>query len=78
MEGFFAPRATASDAGSAFDSGHAVDMSGPTPAPETGAHGEAIDKGSTEVGGMNNLMGMPNKCILLNPDGAGLTWTFDY
>ena len=20
----------------------------------------------------------PNKCILLNPDGAGLTWTFDY
>lgn len=78
MEGFFAPRATASDAGSAFDSGHAVDMSGPTPAPETGTHGEAIDKGSTEVSGRNNLMGMPNKCILLNPDGAGLTWTFDY
>jgi hypothetical protein len=81
-EGFSAPRANASAAGSAFDSGHAMDRSGPTTAPETGTHdeatAEAAEEGSTESVRMKNMVDMPNKCILLNPDGVGLTWTFDY
>jgi len=34
--------------------------------------------GSSLIGVMKNLASGPDKRILLDPDGAGLTWTFDY
>ncbi len=45
---------------------------------DTSAPGKASDMESREVRGMTGLPRGPDKRILLDPNGAGLTWTFDY
>ena len=44
----------------------------------TSAPGKASDTESRAVRVMTGLAGGPAKRILLDPDGPGLTWTFDY
>ncbi|MBK8639710.1 MAG: hypothetical protein IPN92_16080 [Chromatiaceae bacterium] len=45
---------------------------------DTTVPGNAADTESREVRVMTGLPGGPDKRILLDPNGAGLTWTFDY
>ncbi len=45
---------------------------------DSSAPGKAYDTETREVSLMRGLPGGPDKRILLDPDGAGLTWTFDY
>ncbi len=69
---FSEPRLLARTAGSASDT------SGPGIATVTRTHGHAPVKSASDVGVMKNLAGVADKFILLNADGDGLTWTFDY
>ncbi len=55
-----------------------LDETLPCLADATLAPGKASDTESRAVGMMTGLPGGPDKRILLDPDGPGLTWTFDY
>ncbi|MCC7278665.1 MAG: hypothetical protein IT487_10175 [Chromatiaceae bacterium] len=72
-KGVFAePRLLARTAGSA------PDTHGPGTDTVTGTPGQAPAKSASDVGVIKKLAGVPDKFILLNADGDGLTWTFDY